>query len=198
MKIAISGTVGIGKTTLTKALGDYYNVPIINEGFVPLMEALSALSKIPPSKKTQQLNASKILFEAMETWTSNRAKYYYSNESFVEDRFCIDLLFFITNRLMIASDSQLKNFINKCVKYTSVYDMVIILPPINIPESSNVNEDNLIRNNSLAQKIRSHSLLIGLAEQFCSAPKLYVPYNCKTIEQRIEYISLKLAKNQAN
>ena len=45
MKIAITGTGGIGKTTLANALATRFNIPLITEDMQPIIAAMNVLNQ---------------------------------------------------------------------------------------------------------------------------------------------------------
>lgn len=189
MKIALTGTSGIGKTTLAKALSERLSIKLIEEDYNSMAYAVKALKITPTTNKKETIKAGERLLKVMDQWLSNRMRYYKSDESFIEDRFCIDAIAYLANSTVgQLREDILKDMIIKCSQYTTIYDLVIVPPISDWSTLQYKNEAGLYRQNNFAMKITSQSLCIGLLEQFCAAPKLYINANCTTTEQRLDYV----------
>ena len=189
MKIALTGTSGIGKTTLAKALSERFSIKLIEEDFNAMVYAAHVLEKTPTSKEKESIKAGEQLLKVMDEWLVKRMCYFNSNESFIEDRFCIDAIGYLAKSIVgQLREDILKDLIVKCSQYTGIYDLIIVPPIADWSMTQYKNEAGLYRKNNFAMKITSQSTRIGLLEQFCAAPKLYINASCNTTEQRLDYV----------
>lgn len=118
MKLAITGTSNIGKTTLAKALSDFHGLTLIHEDFRGIEDAMTSLRKIPTGNKKQLIKASNKLYDEINVWLFNRMKYFDSAEPIIEDRFCLDVVIYLANPITQIPEIQLKEFLQKCNHYT--------------------------------------------------------------------------------
>lgn len=199
MKIAFTGTSGIGKTTIAKALADRYSLRLVGEEIDKLAYAIDVLKKTPRDK-TKELNKSIERFlKSLDDWLSDRMKYFESDLCFIEDRFCIDAINFLASSgIGKFGDDLVKDLVVKCAQYSTIYDLVVVPPIQDFTTFQYRNHDGLYRNNTLASKIIQQSAYIGLLEQFCAAPRLYLTPNLKTIDQQIEAIEQVLKQKATN
>jgi predicted ATPase len=194
MRIAITGTGGIGKTTLVNALAANFNVPIITEDMQPVVTAINTFNQA--QLKAEDLKAAQQAYhQACIDWLNNRAKQQLAHESFIADRFSFDLL----ARLVIPSlqkpdEALLMKIITVCKRQASRLDLIVMPPLMQMATKDMVNESGLNRHNDLGMKLFSHSLSRGLMEQMLDVPRLYIPLNVKTTSARVKLVEETLQK----
>lgn len=186
-KIAITGTSGIGKTTLAKALADKYEIEYIPEEWNGLLQALKEYkTESEVSLKSHKLNE---FIDALNDWVKKRHHMSCQENGFVMDRCIFDILKLAIHEPVFAKQSaSINKLIQKSVAYSKRIDCIIVPPLSSWMGNAVVNESGLKRNNNLQHKIYSQSLTIGLLEQFSSAKKIYLNYESQTIDQRLEAI----------
>lgn len=194
MRIAITGTGGIGKTTLVNALAASFNVPVITEDMQSVVMAINALNQAQHETRGIK-EAQQAYHQACIDWLNNRAKQQLAHESFIADRFSFDLL----ARLVIPSlqkpdEALLMKIITVCKRQASTLDLIVMPPLMPMATKDAVNENGLNRHNDLGMKLFSHSLSRGLMEQLLDVPRLYIPLSVKTTAHRVELVQQTLQK----
>jgi len=187
MKIAITGSGGIGKTTLVNALSKQLGLPVIHEEMQPVLKALSVLHTTvadPEKHRQSQVNYVK----ACEKWLQNRDKAQ-TQDSFVSDRCAIDLLSrWLTSGVYREDDKLLLNIVTICKRLCNGLDLIVMPPLLQFEEVPANNEAGLSRQKSLVLKLQSHAMTRGLLDQLVNTPKLYLPPEAVTLEVRIELV----------
>jgi hypothetical protein len=187
MKIALTGTTGIGKTTLARALAERLSIPIINEDFEPLINSLAAFDRNADAAKVAQLIVE--FLQNCDGWLKKRVTNHANFKSFVEDRFGFDIVRLImTSSIGVARPDVLRQLLDLCSKQSVIYDLVIVPPLSNFSFMESKNEYGLTRKTNYCDKLRYQTMTVGLLEHYCSAPKLYIHPSCETTEQRVEYV----------
>lgn len=189
MKIAITGTTGIGKTTLAKALSAHFSLSYIEEDIFKVVYAKDALKNIPKDKTKEFNKGVERFLKTLDQWLTNRMRYFDSEEAFIEDRFCIDAIKYLgISGIGKFGDDLIKDLVVRCGQYSTTYDLVIVPPISDFSTFQYRNESGLYRNNALASKVIDQSIYVGLLEQFCAAPRVYLTPNLITTEQRLENV----------
>jgi len=186
MKLAITGSSGAGKTTLAKALSTRLNIPLINEDFSELIRAITEFERGNAAFTKPSLLAA---LQQFDEWLKRRAMFSSKTDCFIEDRFCFDALqLMMSTKIGGLRPDVIQQLITLANQQSSIYDLVIVLPIGSFSFNEHKNEDGLKRKNSFCEKIRSQSTTIGLLEQFCLAPRVYINASCKTTAQRLDYV----------
>ena len=186
MKIAITGTSGIGKTTLAKELSKVLKIPMLDENYQGIIEIID---KINNAKKEHLGYLDNELAEAYIKWIKERGEVESNKGSFVSDRCSFDLLSdFLSTNAALSKPQLTKDLILECNKQSANYDLIVVLPLNLWSINLGANEHGMMRQNNFSLKIKDQSIHIGLLEQFCHSTRIYINPNCSTTAQRIEYI----------
>jgi len=172
MKLAVTGTAGLGKSTLSRRLAEKYQLELIEEGFNILNAAkdrkdlIQLLQQILNRKATLEANA----------------------ERFVTDRCPIDLIHNWIGRRLHKIDPHLSaNFINNCIQECRKYDFIVILPWNSFKFQQAT--EGLFRNTDNFELLRNQSNLIGYTHLWIRKEKIIqVSQTANKLEDRINVI----------
>lgn len=199
LKLILTGSSGTGKTTLAKALAKKYNLTMLPENINDVENAHIDLVRCGPLQAKEFTELSLQYLEVSSEWIKNRRALQDSHESFVADRCSFDILSRWLNSGFVAQREELlQSAMEECFQQSKEITLFIV-PPIS-PWSMNEskNEAGLQRNVRLTDKLRSHSMTIGLLKQFSYRPFLYLPPKDRTTEQRLDRIDKTLKALEAD
>lgn len=186
MRIALTGAAGIGKTTLAQHLARRFNVGLLHEDFAGIVHAFIT----PLPEQVEHCRTACI------AWLQQREILYQSNESFIEDRCAIDVLF----RWLLGNVSDLNNDETHSImtRTKGLLDQLdyVVIPPFSETRDSH-NHDGISRLGSTSRLFRAQSLAIGIAMQLVEPSRLIViPNSCHTSESRERYVMEIVSNNK--
>lgn len=172
MKIAISGSGGIGKSTLSKNLANKFNIALIEENYAALN---ASDDQKAPHQKLFQIFETKLVLEN-------------EHSSFVTDRCPLDLMNTWLSRGLHTRNVPSAKFIRQCTEHCSRYDFVIIPPWNSFPLEQAT--QSLPRNMNKLGQMRQHASILGLAHIWIDPEKIIeIPKSMNELEERIKYVS---------
>ena len=188
VKIAVSGSVGIGKSTLVAALAARLELPVIEEGFEPLFNKGEALRNNPALQAAvlEQLLRDKSALEDTAGF-------------FVADRCALDLMH---NWLRLGLDRHHHDdgaFIRECRQRYALYDY-IVLPPWNALPLVQVGDDRgaMRRNTNVMAQLRHHSRIVGFAHMFVGRQKIIdLPPTLTDLDARVNFVVAIMRRRQS-
>jgi len=191
IKIAISGTGGIGKTSLARALAEEFGVPLIEEGLNTVVTAINDLDHLRKTSKQTELikKAENNYIHVCEQWLNHRQNIQNQYlDGYILDRWALDLF----QRWLYAGIRQSNNtsthaWISHIRTQAEQFDLIII-PPFNTSDIEQKNESGLYRKQAIAPRLLSHALYRGLLDELVPTPKLYIPSSLETLESRVELV----------
>jgi hypothetical protein len=196
MKIALTGSVGTGKTTLAKALAESLHLPFLEEDFTGVIKAVETLRHEQKQAGGQSSDAQRAYVEAGLTWLRKRGAAQAAHEGFVADRFAFDLLArWIVAGVGAADNEWFLKLLAECRRQGNALDL-IVMPPLVIGNAGAVaataalgpNEAGLRRREKISDRVLLHSVTRGLMDQFLRTPKLHLPRSADTPEKRVALV----------
>lgn len=177
MKIAISGAVSTGKTTLGKSLAARLQLPFVEEN----LEAMFGSNR-EDGKRAEAMAAG--LLECLETKRALEQQH----DGFVVDRSPLDILnFWFAGRLAPHPDTQ--KIYDLAETYLTDYDAVILLPWGVIElEPAPAGETAMRRRMDVWAQFRGSVTISGLANHFLADDRLIrIPKSVQSPEQRLKF-----------
>lgn len=194
MKIAVTGAAGIGKTTLCRALAQEFSLTVIEEQFNDIMRAFSAwnFTKREKCPEKEVHAARQNYIDQSLLWMKNRREQQYQLDGFVTDRCAIDILQrFVLLEIGTGNSKWFEAMVREVQQQLNVLDLVIMPPLIQFNDAA-VNDTGLRRQHSPLLLLRTQSLNRGLLEQLSSVPRLYLPIQARSIDDRIACVKAAL------
>lgn len=153
MRIAVSGSAGVGKTTLAGRLAGHLQVALIPEHYEPFFDAPGKFNSPPPV-------LARWFFEVLEAKRTREL----AARAFVVDRCPIDLFNLWVAKGLAAQAEDTQRFYAACRSYCADYDFVVIPPWGEIPLAPLDRPTGRQRRvlNPWVQ-LRNHAAILGLA-----------------------------------
>jgi len=191
LRIAISGAVGVGKTTLANALSKKLQLPLMQENFTEIVQAFN-LGGLSKNNNLSQEILLENCRQACLHWLHDRLQLQEKNEDFVQDRCAIDILQrWLLFNLSGQNNAATSRFIKHCQDSLACLDWVII-PPFNLSTELE-NENRLMRNSSLSILFRGQGLIIGLAHMLIRRDRLLLlPSELLSVQEKVDFITARI------
>jgi hypothetical protein len=182
MKIAVSGSAGIGKSTLARALADALGIPYIPEHYENLFALPDALNS-PPQILAREFN------RVLDFKISEEDRL----GSFVVDRTPADLLNLAMRTRLVYLPEGAKALYERCRTHTAAYDLIIIPPWGVVPlRGSDDGDGQALRVLNPWLQLINHAAISGLVRLFAGDEKvLFLPDNPANID---DWLSVVLKK----
>jgi hypothetical protein len=194
-KISIEGETGTGKTTLAKAIASDLSIEYFPENLKDLYENLFIYKKALNDNESEE----KVLFlleqflKKIDEWIINRLNKQGGLQGYVLDRSIINILALILNNAIGIKNNQfIERILGLLQRESDALHLTVILPLSEYSFLPSMNEDGLNRTIVLGHKLRYQSLVAGLCLTLVRTPVLFVPFDCKTVDERVSLIKEKL------
>ncbi len=177
VKIAVSGAVSTGKTTLGKALAGELGVAFIAEN-------LESLFYIEREKMADPAKHAKLFLKCLES----KRQLELLQESFVVDRCPVDILnFWFAKHLHSRTDTQ--PIYERCRRDMLLYDRIVLLPFGVLPFEKNSEDGDPKRNAETWFRLHGSARITGLAHHFLEPDKIiHMPKNIVELDARINFV----------
>lgn len=197
LKIAISGPVGTGKTTLARALGKRLGLPVLEEDLwevVAVWKAFQALAKTGHAGKPELTRAFRKSVDSYFEWIERRSENSRGLDGFVADRWEADLASFWLRSFShrTVADGKTQGIMQAVRKRGAELDLVVVLPA-GISGFPSYNDDGLKRTDNLCARIMGGSIMTGLTKQLTECPVMLIPDMPLSAEERVTLVEQWLA-----
>lgn len=177
MKIAISGSAGIGKTTLARALAARCGCCFIEEGYDRLF-----------GPDAEFLRSSGQLRREIVSVLERKNSLEDEATAFVSDRCAVDLFNLWMSRGFGDDEKTTGRLYRCCRRYTVKYDVVFVLPWGAIPLRQIASPASRRRSMNPWFQLYSHANVIGLLHQWLPAARLVpIPFGLNELDARVDF-----------
>lgn len=189
-RIAISGTSGVGKSTLAKALAEKLAVSVIEESFDEFID------RSDMENKTLQKIAQE-LFDIFK----HKARLEDEHRAFVSDRSPLDLLHLWCHYKldMHATRETNKAFFDHCLSRAAGYDYIIFPPWGSLPiEEKETGRAGVVRNTNMFTQCKHHASTLGFAHIAVDKARIIeIPRGITDQQARLAFVIETMAKRKA-
>ena len=183
MKIAISGSACIGKTTLAKQIADTLGCAYIPEHYDVLFDEPKKFQSPP-----------EVLVELFNTALSTKVTEERKHKAFISDRSPIDLFNLWMSRRLWKRGKDTSKFHKRCLHYASDYDYVVLLPRGVIPLTQMEGpRDGQRRIMNRWVQSHNHANIVGLTREWILPDKIVdIPKSAGSLNERANYLYKKI------
>ena len=194
-RIALSGPVGAGKSTLAQALSQRLALPLIPEGFAGVHAEVirrARLRREPGVSEASLQAADRAAMGAFIEWMRGRERAYAERDGFVADRWEVDLLdAWLKLFAHLSPDSQTTAILRRMRVVAGRLDLVVLLPPPAF-EVERFNDAGLPRKPGFSLKLQAYAMTSGLLRQ-CENLQVVALPSGQTVAARVEAVVRALA-----
>lgn len=198
LRIAVSGFVGTGKTTLCATLGSRLGLTCLVEDMKGIADASAAYTRALATTDYQTARAAKKdLIRAFVEWARARADAYARHNRLIADRWEADLLTWWMMCFAFRSggvDEITKRLIIDLQKKSRLFDYLVLMPLAKpFGETGSRNDDGLLRKYDLTTHILDFSTTFGIIHNFAKSNIIKVPVSLNSVQERADYIMAAIA-----
>ena len=177
MKIAVSGSAGVGKTTFAVALAECRGCRLIEEGYDGFFGSDAGFIK-----SRAQLRRKILALLELKNSLEEEA------EAFVADRCAVDLFNLWMSR-GFGEDQKITGCLyQRCRQYVAKYDVVFVLPWRAIPLRQIELPENRRRAMNPWSQLYNHANVIGLLHQWLPPARLVpIPFGLRDLRRRVAF-----------
>lgn len=184
VKIAISGSAGIGKTTLARALAGHCGWCLIEEGYDGLFGPDAEFLR----SRTQLRREIVGILERKNSLEDEA-------DAFVADRSAVDLFNLWMSRGLGDDEKTTAWLYRRCRRYSAKYDLVFVPPWSAIPLRQLARPARRRRAMNPWFQLYSHATVIGLLHQWLPATRLVpIPFALNEQDARVDFAIEALRK----
>lgn len=197
-KIAISGPVGSGKTTLAHALATRLDAPLFEENMKGIYDAHACWKQVrqdTQASDADRQSAIRRCMQAFKDWADERRRLYAAHEGFVADRWEADLLdAWLKMYADYGYDKTTASLFKDMREKAKLFDYAVVMP-LQSPFAEEKNESGLVRKKAFSLRLMSHLLTGGLIRQCPQLPVIALPIQPMTVDERVQFIQDAIQKN---
>lgn len=186
-RVALSGSAGVGKTTLAQALAARWSLPYVDEGMRRRLEAGLSLHSLDRDQQRQ------LLHELADEAYAGKQMAVTANGGFISDRSPIDqIAFWLHYGFCQDPQEDTGSFIEAQLKRSAIVDLVVLLPWGVLPF-----EDDGVRTANSWIQLKYQALVEGLLRQFLPPERLAImPKDVVAPEDRMDWVEQRLGMGQ--
>jgi AAA domain-containing protein len=187
VKIAISGSGGIGKSTLAGVLAERRSLKLIDECLEPLFQE--------GSKEVSPARFAEVLISIQE----NKSQQEQGVDRLVTDRCGLDLMHIWMNNGLHLGTNLTDSFFAACRQQLHSYDYILIPPWGSFRvELLTDQEGSKQRNLNPLVQLRTHATIVGFAHMFVEKKRIIeIPQTINTLEERVQFIDSVIKRRSA-
>lgn len=197
-RIAVTGFVGVGKTSLCEVLRRELGLDLIGEDMGSITDAgMNYMKLLGGADRRAMLSAKGELVEAFIAWARDREDAYLRHPRAIADRWEADLLgwWLMSFAGRFSSvDSTTAKLIEDMQRKARLFDYVVLMP-VRTPFGArgSRNDDGLHRNSDLTTHIFDHSITYGLIHSFTKSRVINIPVHLESTAERAEVVMRVIA-----
>lgn len=199
VRLALSGPVGAGKSTLAQALAARLGVRLIPEGFAAVQAAIVGRSRLlrNPQATDQHLQAAhREAMAACLAWLQGRERVYAESGGFVADRWEVDLLdTWLKLFAGLSPDAQTRAILARMREVARGLDLVVLLPPPAF-DVERFNDEGLPRRPGFSLKLQAYAMTSGLLRQ-CQGLRVLALPEGQPVAARVDAVLRALSRQDA-
>lgn len=179
MKIAISGSACIGKSTLAMEMASVLQCGYIPEHYDLLFDRISQNQETPEA-----------LVELFNSALVKKVRDEREQVGFISDRCPIDLFNLWMAKGLWRREEDTRKFQKCCQHYTGYYDYIVLLPWGIFPlEQIKNTDDGQKRIMNKWVQMHNHANILGLTKLWVSPEKIIdLPKSAMSLENRVSYL----------
>jgi len=194
MRIAISGPVGSGKTTLASALSERLGLPVIPEDMTQMVGFTSRIAHARTHNAPPQVIAAlhKDWMKSHIDWVKRRKSQAKQHPGFISDRWEADILsFWLVMFGQFYPDKDTKFILDHMVEASTQLSVLIRLPPAPFVFAK-ANDMGLMRRSQLTIELLYDSLRDGLLRHCPTLRVVDVPASLTMLDARCEFVMAQI------
>ncbi|MDA0262274.1 MAG: AAA family ATPase [Proteobacteria bacterium] len=182
-RIAISGSAGVGKTTLAASLAAHLGVPLVEELMRPLIESGLDLHRLTTAERKS------LVLEHYEIAISAIRAAIETHGGFVSDRSPADFAAFWLH-YGFGGESETDAFLSRAASDSALVDLALMLPWGVIPLV-----DDGVRLSDRWRQLHFQTVVEGISRRFFAAPhRAEMPDEIVGLDDRIAWVGKRVAR----
>ena len=179
MKIAVSGTAGVGKTVLSSALAPLLELKYIAENYEPLFDNAGSFNSSPEN-----------LIQAIYQVLDNKHKIEVEAVNFITDRCPVDLFHMWMTKGLDKDEAATAEFFAHCLQQTRNYDFILLPAWGSLKLQQKEGQKNRqVRVMNAWTQLRNHASITGYIHLWVPPIRIIqLPMSLSDHDQRVRFV----------